>query len=55
LGHFTTDLTITWRTSAGAFLGERFQDFTQASDYQCLVSNGCAVVWIGGRYSLKMN
>jgi hypothetical protein len=55
LGHFSTDLRITWRTSTGAFLGERFQDFNQSSDYQCLVWNGCAVVWIGGRPSLKMN
>jgi hypothetical protein len=27
LGHFTTQLTITWRTSTGTFLGQKFADY----------------------------
>ena len=55
LYYFSTDVRITWRTSTGAFLGEAYRDYIHFGDYQCLVWNGCAVIWQGGQYSLFMN
>jgi hypothetical protein len=55
-GYFITDLTITWWTSTGAFLGQTYRQYNQFGDYQCYqVWNGCSVVWIGGQYSLLLN
>jgi hypothetical protein len=52
--YYSTDLTITWRTSTGTLLGSAFRDLVHSSDYQCGVSMGCAVIWAGGQYSLAM-
>jgi hypothetical protein len=52
--YYSTDLTITWRTSNGTFLGQSYRDLIHSSDYQCGVSMGCGVVWAGGQYSLLM-
>jgi hypothetical protein len=52
--YYSTDLTITWRTSTGTFLGSSFRDLIHSSDYQCGASIGCAVIWAGGQYSLAL-
>lgn len=49
---YSTDITITWRTATGSFLGSAYRDFIDFSDYECWVYSGCAVGWAGGQYSL---
>ena len=57
-GYFITDLTITWWTSAGAFVGQTYRQYNQLGDYACYQTlngwNGCSVIWIGGQYSLLL-
>jgi hypothetical protein len=53
--YYSTDLTITWKTSTGTFLGSSFYDYIHFGDYQCWTSQGCAVGWAGGQYSLAMS
>ena len=52
--YYSTDLTITWKTSTGTFLGSEYRDYIHSSDYQCGASQGCFVTWAGGQYSLGM-
>jgi hypothetical protein len=52
--YYSTDLTITWQTSTGTFLGSSYRDYIHSGDYQCGATVGCAVIWAGGQYSLAM-
>jgi hypothetical protein len=52
--YYATDLTITWKTPTGTFLGSAYRDLIHYNDYQCANSQGCSVGWFGGQYSLAM-
>ena len=50
-GTYSTDLTITWKTATGVFLGQVYRDYIDYGDYQCW-GTGCGIGWAGNQYSI---
>jgi hypothetical protein len=52
-GAYATNITVTWKTPAGAFIGQKFDAYTQASDYYCTNGN-CWISMNGGQYTITV-